>query len=121
IHDISNFVLQLIEGLDDKGRLEFVKTKDDSEGRKVSNFKVTLGVMPDYVSTEKGMQVDSVIEGRPGSVAGMKDGDIIIQMGDKKVNDIYDYMDGLAQFKTGDKTSIKVKRGDKEVKLKVVF
>jgi len=107
--------------LDDKGRLEFVKTKDDSEGRKVSNFKVTLGVMPDYVSTEKGMKVDSVIEGRPGSVAGMEDGDTIIQMGDKKVNDIYDYMDGLAKFKAGDKTTIKVKRGDKEVKLKVVF
>lgn len=121
IYDISNFMLQLIENVDGKGKLPFVKTKDESEGRKVSKFKVTLGVMPDYVSTDEGMKVDSVIEGRPASKAGMKDGDIIVKMGDKEVNDIYDYMEGLAQFKEGDKTTIKVKRGDKEVKLKVEF
>ncbi|MGB1242864.1 MAG: M20/M25/M40 family metallo-hydrolase [Chitinophagales bacterium] len=121
IHDISNFMFQLIENIDGKGKLPFIKTKDDSEGRKVSKFKVTLGVMPDYVSTDEGMKVDSVIEGRPGFKAGMKDGDVIVKMGDKDVNDIYDYMEGLAQFKEGDKTTIKVKRGDKEVKLKVEF
>ncbi|MEZ4885667.1 MAG: M20/M25/M40 family metallo-hydrolase [Chitinophagales bacterium] len=121
IYSIGNFMLQLIENMDDKGRLEFTKTKDDSEGRKVSNFKVTLGVMPDYVSTVEGMKVDSVIEGRPAANAGMQNGDVIIEMGDKKVNDIYDYMEGLAQFKVGDKTTIKIKRGDKELKLKVVF
>ena len=122
IYDISQFMLQLIENVDDKGKLEFTKTKDESEGRKVSKFKVTLGVMPDYVSTEEGgMRVDSVIEGRPASEAGMKDGDVIIQMGDMEVKDIYDYMEGLAQFKAGDKTTIKVKRGKEEVKLKVQF
>ncbi len=121
IFDISNFMLQLIVNVDGKGKLPFVKTKDESEGRKVSKFKVTLGVMPDYVSTEEGMKVDSVIEGRAASKAGMQDGDVIVKMGDKEVNDIYDYMEGLAQFKEGDKTTIKVKRGDKEVKLKVEF
>lgn len=120
IFDISNYMLELIEKVDDKGKLEFTKTKDNSD-RKVSNFKVTLGVMPDYVSTDEGMKVDSVIEGRPAAEAGMQDGDVIIQMGDKEVGDIYDYMEGLGQFKKGDKTTVKVKRGDKVVKLKVVF
>ncbi len=42
-------------------------------------------------------------------------------MGDKEIGDIYEYMEGLGQFKKGDKTTIKVKRGDEVVELEVVF
>ena len=115
ILSIGNFMLAFIETLDDQGRLEFSATKNEGQGRAAADFKVTLGVMPDYVFDGKGMRVDSVIEGRPGQQGGMLNGDVIIMMGDTEVGDIYDYMEGLAKFKKGDSTTVKVKRGEEEV------
>ena len=120
IYDISSFIIQLIEDFNAAGKLSFTKTKDNTD-RKVSKMGVTLGVMPDYVNTEEGMRIDAVIEGRVGHKAGLKDGDIVVKIGDMEVKDIYDYMDGLAKFKPGDKTIIVVKREGKMVEKKVHF
>jgi Zn-dependent M28 family amino/carboxypeptidase len=121
IYEISEHIYAVISALDSVEKIEFTKTKDDNVGRTASKFKVTLGVMPDYVYEGTGMRVDGVLSDRSAEVAGMEKGDIIIKIGDVKVKDIYDYMDGLAKFKKGDKTMVVVKRKDKEVKLKVVF
>lgn len=119
--DVADFIVALIQKLDDDGRLEFTKTKDESENRRAASFKVSLGVMPDYVHNGEGMRVDGVLDGRAGANAGMQKGDIIIQIGDLKVKDIYDYMEGLGKFNAGDKTKVKVLRDGKEMELEVVF
>ncbi len=121
IYEISEFILAIIENLDAEGKLAFSKTKDESQDRKVASFKVTLGVMPDYVYDGKGMRIDGVLDDRPAQKAKLEKGDIIIKMGDLEVKDIYDYMKGLAQFKKGDTTTVVVKRGEKELKREVTF
>ncbi|MFC2084457.1 M28 family peptidase [Bacteroidota bacterium] len=79
-------------------------------------FKVTLGIMPDVASTDiKGLRADAVIEGRPAYRAGMKKGDIIVAMEGKEVNDIYDYMNRLSEFKPGQRISVDVIRGNEKV------
>lgn len=81
-------------------------------------FKVTLGIMPDVASSDvKGVRADAVIEGRPAFNAGMQKGDIIVAMEGKSVNDIYDYMNRLADFEPGQRISVDVKRGDETVVL----
>ncbi len=119
IYVISEFMVSLIEKVDGE-RLVFTKTKD-SEEKKAAAFKVTLGVMPDYVYNGKGMRVDSVIKGRVGDKGGLKNGDIIIKIGDIEVVDIYNYMEGLASFKKGDTAKVVVLRKNKKKKLKVTF
>lgn len=121
IYDISKFILAIIEDANDDGKLGYAKTKDDSEEKKVSKFKVTLGVMPDYVYDGSGMRIDGIIEERPAQKAKLEKGDIIIKMGDLEVKDIYDYMKGLSMFEPGDEVMVTVKRGKKEVKRKVKF
>lgn len=123
IIDVTDFMLSLIKGADGP-KLEFTKTKDDQE-RKAAAFKVTLGVMPDYVYNGKGMRVDSVIKGRVGDKGGVEDGDVILKIGEVDVVDIYAYMEGLSKFKKGDEAEVivlrKKKKKEKEVKLKVKF
>ncbi len=119
--DVSNYIIALIETLDSKGKLAFTKTKDEDQNRRAADFKVTLGVMPDYVHNGDGMRIDGVLDGRPGAKAGLQKGDIILQMGEYPVKDIYGYMEGLSKFKAGDKTTVKVKRGDKIVEVEVTF
>ncbi len=89
--------------------------KERPGGRR--RFKVTLGIMPDHVATDiKGMKVQLVIKDRPAYLGGMQKGDIIVAMEGKPVNDIYDYMNRLNEFKPGQRISIEVMRnGKKEI------
>ena len=120
LYDVSSFIIALIESLDPKGKLEFSKTKDNQD-RQVARFKVTLGVMPDYVHNGDGMRIDSVLDGKPAHAAGLKDGDVITKIGDTEVTDIYSYMEGLSKFKKGDTTRVIVLRGNKKISKKVTF
>jgi hypothetical protein len=118
---VGNYMLKMIKALDDDGKLEFTKTKDENQGRKAAKFKVTLGVMPDYVYQGDGMRVDGVIDGRPGAAAGLEDGDIIIKIGDTPVKDIYGYMEGLSNYKMGDKATVTILRGEETLEKEVQF
>ena len=118
---IISFIMQLIHRLDDKGKLEFTKTKNDSDNSDAPRFKVTLGVVPDYAFEGSGMRIDGVSEGKPASKAGLKTGDVVIQLGDYKVTDMTSYMKALSMFKKTDTTVVKVKREEKEVKFDVTF
>jgi S1-C subfamily serine protease len=42
----------------------------------------------------------------------MKNGDIILQIGDKTVRDIQDYMKCLSELNAGETVSLKIRRGD---------
>jgi Zn-dependent M28 family amino/carboxypeptidase len=117
----TDYILALIEELDDAGKIAFTKTKDEQESRRPAAYKVTLGVMPDYVFQGTGMRIDGVMEGRTADNAGMKKGDIILEIGDTSVKDIYGYMEGLGQFEKGDKTNVVVKRGEETLELEVEF
>jgi len=118
---VSSYIYDLIEQINALPQLTFIKTKDTKKEEAASSFKVTLGVMPDYVYTGKGMRIDSVIDGRVASKAGLKNGDIIIQLGDVKVTDIYKYMEGLGKYEKGQKAPVIVLRNGKKVKKQVTF
>lgn len=108
---IMEFMLQIIAKLDTKGEIAFTKT-NDSANEDAPRFKVTLGVVPDYGFDGEGMRIDGVSDGKPAQKAGLKAGDIVMQIGDHKVVDMMSYMKALGKFAKGDKTTVKVKRGD---------
>lgn len=119
--DITNLMTGLIEHLDGQGKLAFTKTKDEEQGRRAAAFKVSLGVMPDYVYDGEGMRVDGVTEGKPAQAAGVQKGDVIIGIGDMAIKTIYDYMEGLAKFKVGESTVLKINRNGQMLELPVTF
>lgn len=85
----------------------------DSPGRK--NFKVTLGIMPDFSNVEKrGLRADIVIKDKAAYKAGMKDGDIIVAIDGFEVSDVYEYMERLTKLKAGQIITVEVIREDKK-------
>ena len=121
IYEISLYILAIVKNLDGAGKLAYTKTKDESESRKAAKFKVTLGVMPDYVFDGYGMRIDGVLDGKPAQKGGLEDGDIVIKIGDTEVKDIYGYMEGLSKYKVGDTAKVVVMRGDKKIEKEVTF
>lgn len=120
IQTISDYIVAMIKDLDKMERMEFTKTADE-QTRTVSSFKVTLGVMPDYVHEEKGMRIDAAMEDRPAKKAGMKKGDVLIKLGDVDIDDIYKYMEALGKFEKGQTVKAVVLRNGKKVKMDVTF
>ncbi|MFA7042618.1 MAG: M28 family peptidase, partial [Bacteroidales bacterium] len=73
-------------------------------------FKVSLGVIPDLVYEGEGFCAGTIIKGRPSHKAGMQDGDIVLQINDRKVTDINEYMDVLGELEEGQQIRIIVRR-----------
>ena len=116
---ISNYIYTIISDLNDNGKLVFKKTKNESE--ESPRFKVGLGVIPDYMYDGKGMRVDGVSEGKPAIAAGIKKGDIVVELGGIKITDMMSYMKALSVFKKGDKTTVVFTRKGKKVKADIQF
>ncbi len=116
---VADYILAIITDLDDNGKMAFRKTKNESEN--TPKFKVTLGVVPDYMYDKAGMKIDGVTEGKPAQVAGMKKGDIVLKLGDLEIVDMMSYMKALSKFEKGQKVTAVVLRDGKEVELEVVW
>lgn len=117
---VLKIILELISRLDSKGKIAFAKTQD-ADSRDTPRFKVTLGVVPDYVYDGTGMRIDGVSDGKPAAKAGLKAGDIILAIGEQKVHDMMSYMQALGKFKKGEKAIVKFKRGEEEKEAEVEF
>lgn len=120
IAEIGGFIFKLIGKLDDAGKLDYQKTKGDA-GTKAPRFKVTLGVMPDYMFQGEGMRVDGTIPDRPAEKAGIQGGDIVTRIGEVDVQDMQTYMKALGQFSPGDKANVNVVREGKKMTFEVSF
>jgi len=79
------------------------------------NMKVTLGIIPDMVSTDnKGLRVDGTRKGGPAETAGIRKGDVIVSLEGQPVTNIYDYMARLSRLKPGQIATVEVMRGGKK-------
>ncbi|MCK9616907.1 MAG: M20/M25/M40 family metallo-hydrolase [Lentimicrobiaceae bacterium] len=85
-------------------------------------FKVTLGIVPDFTSSEnKGLRVDGVRKGGPAERGGIKKGDIIIAIDGQIVSNIYDYMTRLTKLKHGQTIIVEVLRNNKKEVLLILL
>ena len=119
IYEILLFTKSIIKEADNVN-MYFTKTKEENS-RETPRFSVTLGVMPSYSFDGKGMKIDVVVENRPASKSGIKDGDIVVKIGSHKVDDLNSYMKALSMFQKGDKATVVVLRSNKNKSFQVVF
>lgn len=117
---VINYADAIVQYMDQQNvKPKYLVTKQSTGGR--SKFKVTLGIMPDYAYHDGGVKVDGVSDGKPASKAGVKSGDIVLQLGDIKIQSMSSYMEALGKFAPGDVTTVKVMRDGKEVVMPLEF
>jgi hypothetical protein len=119
VMQIVKFVYSVIEGADKMGRLAFTKTRETAMVR--STFRVSLGIMPDYTYSGSGVRVDGVSEGKPAQKAGIRAGDILVQLGEHPFSDVPGYMGALNRFNKGEATRVKLLRGSETLYIDIVF
>ena len=80
---------------------------------------VGLGTLPDYAYEGKGLRINDVREKSAADKAGLKGGDVIVELSGRKIENIYDYMNALKQCQAGIETTAKILRDGKEIEFKV--
>ncbi len=118
--DIVRLVQNIIKTTDRYGKLDFLKTREQSMG-KSTKFTVSLGVMPDYAFTGTGVRIEGTSQGKLGEKIGLKAADVLVQLGEYKLIDVMGYMQALGKFKKGDKTILIIKRAGEALKFDIQF
>ena len=81
-----------------------------------------LGSIPDMGATEvTGVRLSGVRAGSPADSAGLKAGDIIVELGGKPVKDLYGYTDALYAHQPGETVAIVVLRGSERLTVNVTL
>ena len=117
---IVDFVERLIQRLNEQEDWPFTATKDQDE-ESTPRFKVTLGVIPDYLFSGVGMRIDGVSEGRPAASAGLIRGDIVKKIDTVLVTDMMSYMTALSLFEAGSESDVIIERGGEEIQKSVIW
>jgi len=87
-----------------------------SSGDPVAGDRPSFGSMPAYPNPAKdGVLLEVVMEGSAADKAGVKSGDVLLELGDAKTVDLDAFQAALTAHKPGDKVKVKVRRGDKVI------
>jgi Tol biopolymer transport system component len=90
-------------------------SKKQMEGR---SFRIFLGTIPDYTQEGvKGVKISGTSKDSPAEKAGLRPGDVIVEMASTKVENLYDYVYLLQALKPNVQTGIRVSRGGKILEL----
>ncbi len=123
---VVELVADVVEGLEAlKEKPQFVRVAEPAAPTMGGGggYGPYFGSIPDFGDIEHGVKFADVRDGSPAAKAGFKAGDVLIQFGDKKIENLYDFTYALRAHKPGDKVTVTVLRnGEKfarEVTLEV--
>ena len=117
---ISRLLALITRGLaTDEEAPDFVQ-RAQPENRPRAGLRAYLGTIPDYgESPIKGLKISGAAKGGPADKAGLRGGDIIVELAGRKIENIYDYTYAIEALKIGDEVDIVVVRGEERKKLKI--
>ena len=119
MYEVYNYVKEIIKQSSYINEFDFQETKSESDV--MPSFKVTLGVMPDYMFEGEGMRIDGISKGKTAAKFGFKKGDIVVKMGELEITDMKSYMLALSKFEKGDSIIVIVNRANQSFNLPTVF
>ncbi|MDZ7755231.1 M20/M25/M40 family metallo-hydrolase [Rhodohalobacter sp.] len=100
--------------------MDFTATESQQQNI-MSGDSVTMGVLPDYTYSGEGFRIEGVRDGGAAAEAGLQGGDVILQMGEIEITDIYGYMEALGEFTSGEEIVVKVRRSGEIKDLTLTF
>lgn len=107
LNRVVNFAVNLTNRVmiaDEAPAFTKVEQQTDNSGR--ADVRVFTGTIPDYATEAKGLLLSGVIGGGPAEAAGLKEGDVIVEIAGQSITNIYDYTYALEVLKIGEPTKV---------------
>jgi len=84
----------------------FVKVDSPSGGGVRAGVRIYTGTIPDYAGDVKGLLLSGVVGGGPAEQAGLRKGDVIVEIAGQSITNIYDYTYALDVLKIGEPAKV---------------
>ena len=93
-----------------------------ASGPSSNSNRVYLGTIPDMAAGDgSGLRITGVTPGSPGDAAGLRAGDVVVELAGKPVTDLYSYTEALYANAPGDVVRIVVVRDGRRVALEATL
>ncbi len=73
--------------------------------------RAALGTVPDFAFAGDGVRLSGVVAGSPAEAVGLREGDVIVAMGERPIADLQGYADALRALEPGAGITLRVLRG----------
>lgn len=119
---VSRFVAEMIEQIADAPeRLTYVEVAQQPLGDARANPRPYFGSIPDFANSGGGYAITGTGPGSPAAEAGLRGGDVIVQLGEYKIGNLEDFDGALRKHQAGDRVPVIVRRGDEDITLHVTL
>jgi hypothetical protein len=112
IVEFSAAIVRRLDGLPDAP--QFTKVEQMQTGGR-AGLRVFTGTIPDYATEVNGLLLGGVIGGGPAELAGLRKGDVIVEIANQTIANIYDYTYALEVLKIGVPVKIAYMRDGKRI------
>jgi predicted metalloprotease with PDZ domain len=121
-------VTQLVRGIAErianrKEPMSFVSlpSRPPASGTEQQGYGAYLGSIPEFGASEEGVRLTGVQDGSPAAFAGLREGDVIIQLAEMKIQNLEDLTAALRSKKPGESVEITVLRNSQRLTLKATL
>jgi Tol biopolymer transport system component len=118
---VGRFIALIVRGLATSQEApDFIKVAAPDRPGARAGLRAWLGTIPDYKEPPiPGLALSGVAKDGPADKAGMKGGDIIIELAGRKIANIYDYTFAIDALKIGEAVKVAVQREGERVELEI--
>lgn len=118
VADCAKLYVRIVEGMASLENMIYIAQAPPPKSR--GKLSVYLGTIPNYSQTDRrGLLLSGVSKGGPADLAGLQSDDLVIELGGKKVETIYDYTDAISTLTSGKESSVTIIRKGKTLKLTI--
>ncbi|HNV02441.1 MAG TPA: M20/M25/M40 family metallo-hydrolase [Vicinamibacterales bacterium] len=83
--------------------------------------RASFGTVPDFSFQGTGVRVAGVVPGSPAATAGVREGDIVLQVGERRIGSLQEYAAALRAVPPGQRITVTILRGTSELRLSVAL
>jgi len=101
--------------------LDYQAAKGPPPGTRRAGLRVYLGTIPDYAQADlAGVRLAGVARPGPAADAGLRAGDLIVEVAGREIQNIYDYTYALEALRVGEPIEVGVVRDGERISLELV-
>ena len=99
---------------------EYAELPRPAAGTSRRNLRAYLGTVPEYGDTaSRGVKLSGVAKGAPAETAGLRPGDVLVELAGRRLENVYDFTHALNALKVGQAVEIVVERGAQHLHFQV--
>jgi hypothetical protein len=120
---VTDLGVDLTRRLCAAGKLAFIAPKVDPNAKETGprTFRSWFGSIPNYTWEKPGVLIDGTSPGSPAEHAGFLKGDVLLSIGDIKLDSVNDFVFALQTYKPGDVVLVRFERDGQKQETRVTL